>query len=104
MPEIMDRVKTKIDVKSDLKEPNTYSILYYNDSATSFEFVILTLTQFFSYTIENAYNMAKKIHDEGKAIVAENFTEEVAIYYKDQIDTLSKANNFPLKVELVENK
>jgi ATP-dependent Clp protease adaptor protein ClpS len=104
MPEIMDRVKTKINVKSDLKEPTTYSILYHNDNATSFEFVVSTLMQFFGYSIENAVKMAAKIHEEKKSIVADGFTEELAVYYKEQIDNLSKANNFPLQVEVIEDK
>ena len=56
-----DTVKTRI--KSHLKEPPRYRVIYMNDDKITVEFVIETLIDIFNYDDDRAIEKTKEIHD-----------------------------------------
>jgi len=62
--------ETMIKIKTDLKEPPLYRIIYVNDNVTTVEFVIGSLINYFDYGFDTATEITKNIHEQGSAVVA----------------------------------
>ena len=43
-------VITRVEINHDLKEPSLFKVIYLNDNATTMEFVVESLMNFFDYT------------------------------------------------------
>lgn len=92
-----DRTKTK-------RLP-PYAVVVLNDNDHTFEFVIVTFTKVLGYDFEKCFSLAKKIHEEGRAIVWSG-SKEVAELKKEQIQSMGpdlysvKKVTYPLGVDL----
>jgi len=92
-------VQNKIAVKYDLKPPPDYKVIFLNDDVTTMEFVIHVLSEIFSYKDDNAFEITKKIHEDGKATVA-ILPFELAEQKVLETTTIARANGFPLSVKI----
>lgn len=90
---------TQIQVNSELKEPPMFKIIYLNDNATTMEFVIETLMNFFDYTPDTAVKITQDIHEEGSAVVA-ILPYEIAEQKGIEVTVCARTQNMPLQVKL----
>ncbi len=79
-----------------VKKPSMFHVLLHNDDYTTMEFVINVLMNVFHKTFEDATKTMLSVHHQGKA-VAGTYTREIAETKIDQVETLAKQNNYPLK-------
>lgn len=89
----------KIKVRTDIKAPSMYNVIFMNDNSTSMEFVILCLETFFNHSPETAYELTLKIHNEDMAIVA-TLPFEIAEQKSIETVQLARKNKFPLQVRV----
>jgi len=99
MPKTDTITKTRINIKTDLKEPNMFRVIYVNDNVTSFEFVISSLIEIFNYDVTSAQMAAEKIHMDGHSVVAV-LPYEVAEQKTLEVLTLAQISGYPLVVKV----
>lgn len=56
------------DVRTDLKAPRPFAVVFHNDDATTFEFVCVALMRFFDKTGEEAVLFAHDVHTSGRGV------------------------------------
>lgn len=86
----------KIDETIKVLIPKMYKVLLHNDDTTSFDFVILVLTQIFHRSLEDAIEITKAIHINQIGIAGSPYTREIAEEKTLETISFSRANNFPL--------
>jgi ATP-dependent Clp protease adaptor protein ClpS len=91
--------KSKVQVKTNVKPPNLFNVIYINDDVTTMEFVIETLTSIFNHTHETAMEITIRIHDEGSSVVS-TLPYEIAEQKGVEATLLARNNGFPLNVKL----
>lgn len=86
----------------DIDPPKDYKVIYVNDDVTTFEFVIDSLVNVFTYTDTDAENKAMQISEEGSSVVA---VLPFEIAEQKGVEVLVSARNqgFPLEVKLETN-
>jgi ATP-dependent Clp protease adaptor protein ClpS len=92
-------IRPKIKVKTDIAEPRFYKVIYMNDDATTFEFVVETLRAVFGHTQEIAETLTAKVHEDGSAVVAV-LPYEIAEQKGLEVTALARANGFPLLIKI----
>jgi ATP-dependent Clp protease adaptor protein ClpS len=90
-------VKTRI--KSGVKEPPRYRVIYINDDKTTMEFVIESLMEYFNYNEERAMDKTHEIHDEGSAVVAV-YSYEIAEQKGIEVTLAARSQGFPLQIRI----
>lgn len=85
----------------DIKPPSKFNVVFYNDDATTVEFVVLVLMTIFHKSFESATALTIAIHETGRGI-AGTYSFEIAS--QKRADTLSaaRANGYPLICEIEE--
>ena len=86
-------------INSEIKEPPMFKIIYLNDNATTMEFVIDTLMEFFDYTPDTAVKITQDIHEEGSAVVAV-LPYEIAEQKGIEVTVCARSANMPLQIKL----
>lgn len=100
---VLDRVK-KTKGGSKLKKAPKYDVILFNNDVTSFDTVILILTNAFSLDTAAALAIAKQAHSSGKAYVVRGVTKEIAFTLLSIAQALSrKLDNGRLKFEVSES-
>lgn len=94
MPEI--EVIEKIEETIKVQIPKFYKVLLHNDDTTTFDFVIAVLTRIFHKTLEDAVEVTKAIHDEGRGVAGSPYSREIAEEKTLETIAFSRANSFPL--------
>jgi len=89
----------KIDIKTNIKEPPLYKVIYINDNMTTVEFVINSLVSHFSYNHETATKVTSDIHELGAATVAV-LPYEIAEQKGIEVTMDARQESFPLQVKL----
>jgi len=92
-------VVTRIQTDNEIKEPPMFKIIYLNDNATSMDFVVESLMNFFSYTPETALKITQDIHESGSAVVAV-LPYEIAEQKGVEITVCARSQNYPLQIKL----
>jgi ATP-dependent Clp protease adaptor protein ClpS len=92
-------VKNKIRPVEGIKEPSQFKVIYLNDNATTMEFVVESLVEYFNYTPDTARQITIDIHEEGSAVVAV-LPFEIAEQKGHEITQLARANSYPLLIKL----
>ena len=92
-------IATKIKVNSQLKEPPMFKVIYLNDNATTMEFVVESLIQFFDYNQQTALQITTDIHAAGSAVVAV-LPYEVAEQTGVEVTVSARSQNYPLQIKL----
>jgi ATP-dependent Clp protease adaptor protein ClpS len=90
---------TAVKTKKAFKEPPLFKVIYLNDNATSMEFVIESLIEFFDYTVDTAHKITQDIHETGSATVAV-LPYEIAEQKGIEVTVSARSQNFPLQVKL----
>jgi ATP-dependent Clp protease adaptor protein ClpS len=86
----------KEETQTIVRVPGTYKVILHNDDSTTFDFVILVLTDIFYKSTEDAAEIAQAIHHEGQGIAGAPYTREVAEEKCEEVLLLSRANGYPL--------
>jgi ATP-dependent Clp protease adaptor protein ClpS len=92
-------IVTQIQVNNELKEPPMFKIIYLNDNATTMEFVVDSLMNFFDYTPDTAMKITQDIHEDGSAVVAV-LPYEIAEQKGIEVTVCARSQNMPLQVKL----
>ena len=82
-----------------VKEPPMFKVIYLNDSATTMDFVIETLINFFNYSADSALRITQDIHEIGSAVVA-ILPYEIAEQKGLEVTMAARTNNYPLQIKL----
>ena len=91
--------RTRIKPSEAVKEPPMFRVVYLNDNATSMEFVVESLTEYFNYTPETAEQITIDIHETGAACVAV-LPYEIAEQKGIEVTVSARAQNYPLQIRL----
>lgn len=91
--------RTRIKPSEKIKEPPLFRVVYLNDNQTSMEFVIESLIEHFSYSVESAEKLTMDIHEDGAAIVAV-LPYEIAEQKGIEVTISARAQNYPLQIKL----
>jgi ATP-dependent Clp protease adaptor protein ClpS len=73
----MANTQTKAKTQVQLKYPNRYRVIIFNDDTTPMEFVIQLLIEIFNKNIDTATDLTVEVHTNGKA-TAGIYTAEIA--------------------------
>lgn len=82
-----------------LRKPAMFKVLLYNDSKTPMEFVIQILQQFFHMTVSQATEIMLNVHQKGVGTCG-IYTYEIAETKKNQVSSVAKRAQYPLKCSL----
>lgn len=91
--------KTKIEPRTDLKEPPLFKVIYLNDNQTTMEFVIESLIEHFDYTPSTAEKITIDIHEDGSAVVA-ILPYEMAEQKGIEVTVSARSEGYPLNIKL----
>lgn len=89
------------DVLTEVGNPKRAAVVFYNDDVTPFEFVVLILVDLFGRTLDEAWNFAFTVHNEGKATEGE-YPRHTAESLAEQAVARARANGWPLVVRAEE--
>jgi ATP-dependent Clp protease adaptor protein ClpS len=85
--------------KTNVKPPQMFDVVFFNDNKTYYEFVVLVLMQLFGKDYDSAVSLTEQIHKKGRAPVA-TYTHEIACAKRDETVATARANGHPLRVEV----
>ena len=91
--------RTRIKPSEAVIEPPMFRVVYLNDNATSMEFVVESLVEYFEYTPETAEQITIDIHEEGSACVAV-LPYEIAEQKGVEVTVSARSQNYPLQIKL----
>lgn len=92
-----DSVRAKI--KTHIKEPPKYKVIFMNDDKTTMEFVVESLVEIFNYEETDAIEKTKEIHENGSSIVG-IYSYEIAEQKGIEVTLLARSRGFPLQVRI----
>lgn len=93
-------VKENMQVHDDLREPKMYLVYVLNDDMTTFEFVVSVMMGVFRKTEEDAWSIADRTHNQGKALVG-RYTFDMANTRVNKAVALARENGFPLNFKIL---
>jgi ATP-dependent Clp protease adaptor protein ClpS len=94
-------VATDTRTERKLKKPKMYKVLLHNDDYTTMEFVVSVLQHVFHRSETDALQIMLHVHKHGLG-VAGVYTREVAESRVEQVETLARAEEFPLRCSMEE--
>ena len=94
-------VATDVRTERKLKKPKMYKVLLHNDDYTTMEFVVSVLQHVFHRSETDALQIMLHVHKHGLG-VAGVYTREVAESRVEQVETLARAEEFPLRCSMEE--
>ena len=92
-------IVAQININNELTEPPMFKVIYLNDNATTMEFVIESLMNFFDYNSDTAVKITQDIHEAGSAVVAV-LPYEIAEQKGIEVTLCARSVNMPLQVKL----
>lgn len=95
-------IATKVITKPGRFVTRQYNVIIHNDDTTTFDFVMDILQRIFDHDAMSAAKTTRKIHVEGKAIVA-TYPKEIADDKVSEAATQALASGFSLQIEAVES-
>jgi ATP-dependent Clp protease adaptor protein ClpS len=87
---------SQIEEVEELKEPDMYTVVMYNDHYTTMEFVVGVLRSIFHKPIIEATKIMMDVHKKGKGIVG-LYTYDIAATKVAQVRQKAKEYEYPLK-------
>lgn len=94
--------KIKTQINTDVKEPPLFRVIYLNDNATSMDFVIESLVEYFDYNSSTAQEITVTIHEAGSAVVA-ILPYEIAEQKGIEVTMSARSQSYPLQIKLEPN-
>jgi len=95
----MARSQAKTIERTEVRFPDRYKILMWNDDFTPMEFVVQLLVELFDRPLKDAKAIMIDIHEEGKGVAGE-YNFEVAEQKVHEGSTISRHNGYPLKITM----
>ena len=86
----------KLQSKKNLKEPNMYRVILHNDNYTTMEFGVEVLMKVFHMPAPRATQVMQDVHKTGRGVCG-IYTYDVAITKVDEVHSMAKAREFPLR-------
>ncbi|MBA2655146.1 MAG: ATP-dependent Clp protease adapter ClpS [Gammaproteobacteria bacterium] len=83
------------EVRPDIKKPNLYQVVLFNDDFTPMDFVVGVLINFFNHNKERATKIMLQVHLEGKGICGK-FTYDIAETKVAQVNNYARSSEYPL--------
>lgn len=74
-----------------------YRVLIHNDDKSTMEFVMAVLVEIFHLEMQKALTVMLEAHEQGVALVTVE-TLEQAEFHVDQVQSIARAQKFPLKL------
>jgi ATP-dependent Clp protease adaptor protein ClpS len=96
-PDVITRTRTE----KKLKPPPLYRVLLHNDDYTTMEFVVQVLQSVFDHPEAEATQIMLHVHRKGIG-VAGVYPHEIAETKIEQVHSLAKANEYPLRCSMEE--
>ena len=91
--------KIKTQINTEVKEPPLFRVIYLNDNATSMDFVIESLVEYFDYNSSTAQEITVTIHEAGSAVVA-ILPYEIAEQKGIEVTMSARSQSYPLQIKL----
>ena len=101
----MNQIAIKTDTKEKIKfeEPSNYDVIFLNDDATTYDFVIMVLKQVFRKSDDQAIGLTKQIHEKGSGIVG-TYIWEIAEQKSIETTVLAREQGHPLQIKVQKSK
>ena len=93
------QVSVENETGIDLKEPELYRVIMWNDDYTTMDFVVEVLNDIFHKRYEEAVEIMLAIHEKGKGVCGA-YTYEIAETKVQQTLKRARAREFPLRVTM----
>lgn len=93
------QINTAVKSKTELKYPDRFNVVLFNDDYTPMEFVIHLLIEIFNKDITQAQEIMLTVHNQGKA-VAGTYNFEIAEQKTQESTLLSRLHGYPLKITM----
>ena len=94
-----EKANQQVQTDVQVTEPNRFNVLFMNDDYTPIDFVQQLLTDIFYHKPDDASELAKLIHEKGKAIVG-TYTYEIAEQKSIESTTMARSAGHPLQVTI----
>ncbi len=90
---------TVLDPKVLVRKPPMFKVLLHNDDYTSMEFVVEILVGVFNRSMDDSVRIMLNVHNNGTG-VAGVYTAEIAETKISVVESLARADGFPLKCSM----
>ena len=95
----MAKSKAKTIEKTEIKFPDRFKVIIWNDDHTPMDFVVQLLVELFDRPLKDAKGIMLAIHNEGKGIAGE-YNFELAEQKVHEGSTIARHNGWPLKLTM----
>jgi ATP-dependent Clp protease adaptor protein ClpS len=95
----MARSQAKTIERTEVRYPDRFKIIMWNDDFTPMDFVVQLLVELFDRPLNDAKAIMVDIHEEGKGIAGE-YNFEIAEQKVHEGSTISRHNGYPLKITM----
>jgi ATP-dependent Clp protease adaptor protein ClpS len=95
----MAKSKAKTIEKTEIKFPERFKVIIWNDDHTPMDFVVQLLVELFDRPLKDAKGIMLAIHNEGKGIAGE-YNFELAEQKVHEGSTIARHNGWPLKLTM----
>ena len=86
--------------RTDLREPQHFKVIIYNDDFTTMEFVVKILTTIFFKSAAEAETLMLQVHKSQSAVVG-IYTYDIAQSKVQKATRMAREENFPLRLTVV---
>ena len=83
--------------RTDLREPQRYKVIIYNDDFTTMEFVVTVLVQVFLKSEEEAEALMLQVHHSDKAVVG-IYSYDIAVSKARKATEMAREQDYPLRL------
>jgi ATP-dependent Clp protease adaptor protein ClpS len=83
--------------RTDLREPQRYKVIIYNDDFTTMEFVVTVLVQVFLKSEEEAEALMLQVHHSDKAVVG-IYSYDIAVSKMRKATSMAREQGYPLRL------
>jgi ATP-dependent Clp protease adaptor protein ClpS len=95
----MARSQAKTIERTEVRYPDRFKIIMWNDDFTPMEFVVQLLVELFDRPLNDAKAIMIDIHEDGKGIAGE-YNFEIAEQKVHEGSTIARHQGYPLKITM----
>ena len=95
----MAKSQSKTIEKTEVKFPDRFKVLLWNDDFTPMDFVVQLLVELFDRPLNDAKKIMLDVHNEGKGVAGE-YNFEIAEQKVHEGSTIARHNGWPLKLTM----
>jgi ATP-dependent Clp protease adaptor protein ClpS len=94
-----EAVQLAVRQEVNVRKPDMYAVVMYNDDITTMDFVVEVLIKVFGKPAQTAAQIMMDIHETGQG-TAGIYIYDIAVTKKSEADRMSVQKNFPLKLQV----